>query len=245
MRKLTVVSVLALTVLVGAASAMAQGSGKTLESRKAAGAVTIDGDLKEFMTPAPAGNAIGILDTASATLESGAIDDDADFSAKFYSLYDDKNLYFGFAVKDDAIMGAAAEGNIWQNDTFEIWFDADNDDSESTETGSVHTDQHQIGVTIATNDEPGKTGHYVWRSQDNADLLDGVREAGKVVKDGWTMEVAIPIAALHGAFSKVKPGQVLAFNLSGVDNDSGDWNHLTWNGTQHNNPQGFGMLLIK
>ena len=243
MRKTLVASLAVLSVVACAASVMAIGSGKTIEIRKAAAAVVIDGDLKEFA--GATGAQIGVLKVDGSALEAGAIDDDADWSSMFYGLYDDKNIYLAFDVKDDALAGSAAEGNIWQNDGVEIWFDANNDDAESTETGSVDTDQHQIVVSPILEDEPGKTGHNIYRTQDGADLLDGVKQGTKISATGWTLEVLIPIAALHADFKALKAGQKLGFNISIVDNDTGDWNHLTWNGTQHNNPQGFGIMAVK
>ena len=90
------------------------------------------------------------------------------------------------------------------------------------------------------------TSHWVWRSTGPDALRADVRTAGKVTSGGWTLEVAIPVAALHGYLPTIAPGQQLGFNLSVVDIDTdGAWNHLTWSGSKHDAPKFFGTLFLR
>jgi hypothetical protein len=115
MKKIVSAALVGVLAITTASVAVSAKTNKNFIARPTKG-VTLDGDIKEFLNPAPAGDETLLVNTKVSKLEQGEIDDDKDYSLKGYALYDADNLYFAFDVTDESIQGPASAAEIYKND---------------------------------------------------------------------------------------------------------------------------------
>ncbi len=197
------------------------------------GSITIDGKLDEWDLGLFTDDQKIVLTKANGFINSGNIDDDDDFSAVIYTLYDDDNLYLATVVTDDATENGFAGANNWQNDCIEIWIDGAGDDGTMTDTGGHDPDNYQLNVDV--NGEP-----FIYRNDDAADLLAQMETASDVQGTNYTLEVRIPFSAIPEL--DLNSSRIMGFAVSFVDSDNGAWNHILWWGEAENQPAQWGDL---
>ena len=110
--------------------------------------ITVDGKLDEWKLNIFKNDQKIVLTKKNGFINAGTIDDDKDFSAVIYALYDNDNLYLASEVKDDATEKGFAGGNNWQNDCIEIWIDGAGDQGTMTDRGGNDPDNYQLNVDV-------------------------------------------------------------------------------------------------
>lgn len=176
------------------------------------------------------------LTEKTSRVETGAF---KGFAGSFALLYDAEHIYFAFRAVDDKLIGTRSGADIWQDDAVEVWFNWQ-DARNAGEPG-----YYQVGLAPAS--ATGKPAVWVWRTAPGADAaaMQGIELAARPAADGWTLEARMQRSAFAGA----EPLPINAtLNVSVVDRDvpgdGGDanWNHITWNGTEHLDPNQFVRL---
>ncbi len=195
--------------------------------------ITVDGKLDEWDLGLFTDDQKIVLTKANGFINSGTIDNDDDFSAVIYAMYDNDNLYFAAEVTDDVTESGFAGGNNWQNDCIELWIDAAGDDGTMTDTGGHDQDNYQFNVDV--NGFP-----YIYRNDDAANLLAQMETASDVQGTNYTLEIRIPFSALPEL--DLKANRLMGFAVSFVDSDGGVWNHILWWGEVENQPAEWGDL---
>ena len=146
--------------------------------------------------------------------------DEFDVRSNAYLKWDDTNLYLYFKIWDDLVEGTADNTNNWEWDSIELFFDADNSDTNPYDG----VDDIQIRFNIG---------------QEGTDLIDagygtgtswswnaaGVSYEAAETDDGWDLEIAMPIADLN-----VDPGTEFGFDiqLNDRDDDVGQQTVYRW-----------------
>ncbi len=195
--------------------------------------IEIDGRLNEWNLELFTDEQKIVLTEESGFVNSGTIDDDEDFSAVIYALYDEDSLYIAAEVTDDAIENGYSGGNNWQNDCMEIWIDGAGDDGTMTDRGGNDPDNYQYNVDV--NGSP-----WVYRNDAAATLLDQMESASDVQGTNYTLETRIPFTAIPEL--DLSKSRIMGFTLSFVDSDNGAWNHILWQGEIDNEPSQWGDL---
>ena len=195
--------------------------------------IKIDGDLGEWKLSLFSAEQKIVLTKANGFINSGTIDDDDDFSAIVYALYDDSNLYIAAEVTDDATENSYIDGNNWQNDCIEIWIDGAGDDGTMTDTGGHDPDNYQFNVDV--NGLP-----YIYRNDDAATLLALMETAATTQETNYNLEVRIPFEAIPEL--DLNANRIMGLGISFVDSDDGVWNHILWAGQVENQPAEWGDL---
>ncbi len=203
---------------------------KEIVVKKAAGPITIDGDLSDWKL-----SKFG--EDQAASLSKG--------SAKFYLLYDDENLYFAADVKDDTVIGNQRGVDIWRDDAVEFWIDAKGD-ADIFNNMPFNLGCYQVDFAPLTKD--GGPGLYVYRNINTKPLADAIKVASKITKGpdgGYVIEAAIPIRAVNGL--EMKDGKVLGanFSLSDKDTADGEWKHVIWSGQKEDDATQWGKLKVR
>lgn len=225
-----------LGLVVWAASVQAFPKGGVIRApRVNDNALVIDGKLNEWQTHLFTNAQKIVLTKDTGFINVGAFDDDKDFSAVVYAVYDSKNLYVGASVVDDATEKGFAGGNNWQNDCIEIWVDGANDGGTMTDFGGADPDNYQLNVDV--KGEP-----FVYRNDAAAAILKEIKSSATLEGTNYSIEVRIPFSAVPEV--KVKPEGSMGFSVSFVDSDKGSWNHLLWQGDTENNPEQWGDLIF-
>ncbi|MFA5339014.1 MAG: sugar-binding protein [Candidatus Omnitrophota bacterium] len=204
---------------------------KEVVAKKAAGPITIDGDLSDWKLPKFGKDQVAYL---------------AKGSAKFYLLYDGENLYFAADVKDDAVIGNQRGVDIWRDDAVEFWLDAKGD-ADIFNNMPFNPGCYQIDFAPLTKD--GGPGVYVYRNINTRPVADAIKAASRISKgtedSGYVIEAAIPIQAITGL--EMKDGKVLGvnFSLSDKDSASGEWKHMIWSGQKEDDATQWGKLKVR
>ena len=209
-------------------------SGGVIIAPKFGGKINIDGELEEWQLQLFSDDNKIVLTKKNGFINTGTIDNDNDFSAIVYALYDDDNLYLAAEVTDDAIDKGNAGGNNWQNDCIEIWIDGANDAGTMTDRGGNDPDNYQLNVDV--KGEP-----WVYRNDDAQNILKQISASAKVVGTNYTLEVLIPFAAIEEL--DLKKGSI-GFSISFVDSDKSVWNHILWQGEIEHEPSQWGDLNL-
>lgn len=151
-------------------------------------------------------NLDGKLDEAAWKLDNELKikDGDADNTARFSTLWDDKYIYFGFDVKDANVVNSKAE-NPWDDDSIEVYIDGD----LVKDTYNNHCVQY-----IFRYDD---NNIYVYGN--NSTYKNGVVHKMVKTEDGYSMEVAIPWTTLGVTASK---GKAMGFTAHVNDKDVND-----------------------
>jgi len=195
--------------------------------------IEIDGKLDEWDLELFADEQKIVLTEENGFINVGTIDDDEDFSAVIYAIYDSDSLYVAAEVTDDATENGFSGGNNWQNDCIEIWIDGAGDDGTMTDTGGNDPDNYQFNVDV--NGFP-----YIYRNDDAATLLNQMESASDVQGTNYTLEIRIPFTAIPEL--DLSSSRIMGFGVSFVDSDGGVWNHILWQGETENEPSQWGDL---
>jgi hypothetical protein len=195
--------------------------------------IEIDGNLGEWKLELFTEEQKIVLTRKNGFINSGDIDDDDDFSAVVYALYDEDNLYLAAEVTDDATEDGFTGSNNWQNDCIEIWIDGAGDDGTMTDRGGNDPDNYQFNVDV--NGFP-----YVYRNDNAAALLDEMESAASLKGTDYILEVRIPFSAIPEL--DLDKNRIMGFSVSFVDSDKGVWNHILWQGEVEHEPTTWGDL---
>jgi len=197
------------------------------------GTVTLDGNLSDW-----AGAEFIFVPHDKGT---GPAPDDADASFEFAALVDNDWLYVAVDIKDDSII--SGETDDWQDDSVEVYIDANHARTETYEGDDV---QFTIGAGNIGGDinNPHLTG-----SGGPADA--GTHAAVVESIGGWIVEAAIP---LSNSKWNINPsaGTVIGFNVHFNDDDDGGntrehkliWSDLDVDDQSYNNPTRFADLTF-
>jgi len=192
---------------------------------------TIDGDLNDWPDVTP-------VRLAGAAVSNKYVwKGKADLSAKFYTLWDDKYFYFGAEVSDDIFKPAPPEAAMWKGDSIQMAFDMLNDGSKS----GYDAGDYEYGLA-QTKDGPQV---YRWWGKGGKGLVKAVKLVVKRKKGKTYYEAAFPYATL--SLSNIKPGKVIGFNLTFMDNDSSNlekWLQLSPGITGGKDPSLFKKLIF-
>ena len=195
--------------------------------------VKIDGNLDEWKLHLFTDEQKIVLTKKTGFINSGGIDDDKDFSAVVYVMYDNENLYLAAEVTDDATEKGFAGGSNWQNDCIEIWIDGAGDDGTMTDRGGNDPDNYQYNIDV--NGSP-----YIYRNNDAAKLLAEMEAAASLQGTNYKLETRIPFTAIPEL--DLSKSRVIGFSVSFVDSDKGVWNHILWQGEIEHEPTQWGDL---
>ena len=219
--------------LMSTQTVIAGPSGGVIEVPQVNVAIKVDGKLDEWNLGLFKNDQKIVLTKKNGFINSGSIDDDKDFSAVVYALYDDSNLYLAADVTDDAIGKANAAANNWQNDCIEIWIDGAGDKGTMTDRGGNDPDNYQLNVDV--NGVP-----MVYRNNDSAVILQQITSSANIKGTNYTLEVQIPFKAIPEL--NLKSSRVMGFSISFVDSDQGLWNHILWQGEVEHEPTSWGKM---
>ncbi|OPY88941.1 MAG: hypothetical protein A4E71_00137 [Smithella sp. PtaU1.Bin162] len=182
--------------------------------------VEIDGDLSEFKGIKPI-----ILDNAafiypSHSISAGLWTGESDLTTKVYLAYDDKNFYFAAEVKDDNRVNTKEGFSIWENDSFQIAFDTENDAVSNEMRGITGYDvnDYEFGLSIT----PKGTECFCYTAGAPNKTMENTVTPFKVsikpfAENITLYELAIPRDALLPL--KLKPGTVFNFSFMNFDAD--------------------------
>jgi hypothetical protein len=144
--------------------------------------------------------------------------DSADLGANFRAMWDADNLYVLVKVTDESLRNDSDE--FWQDDSVEVFIDADN--SKSAEYGD--NDFQYYFEWAETNPGMGESKHS---------RTDGVEFAMRRMEAGYRMEIKIPWSTLG-----VRPSMGATIGLDvhvNDDDDGGDRDtKLMWRGVEDN-----------
>ncbi len=192
----------------------------------------LDGDLGDWpldaMTPAVL-DVAGQINTGQASWTGPA-----DLSAKFYLMWDDKNIYIGVIVKDDKLSMTKSNGDIWNADCIEVFFGTTN-----TAPTGTHTEHYQYGFN-ANNQK------WNWCNMDSGgQTLPAYMQVGsRITPDGYVCEAAIEYAQIKAL--KFTPGNTISFHPVLDDTEATDREiQMTWTSREaHDQSLGFGHVLL-
>lgn len=171
-------------------------------------------------------------------------------------LWDDKNLYVAFEVKDKDIVGGFnktdVDPHLWTKDTVEIMIDPDgNGDNKDYYEIQVNPqnlvfDSHFDGYNQPKGGPEGPFGNQDWQSKlKSAVVIEGTLDKSDDEDKGYTVEIAIPWTAFHKA--KTSPpavGDTWRINFYAMQNNSGvAWSPILGKGNFHKASQ-FGKVLF-
>lgn len=158
---------------------------------------------------------------------TGPAPDDKDASFKFAACADDKWLYVVIVVTDDTIKSNEnVLGDVWKDDSVEIYIDANNGKTQAYERKNGDWDcQISIGADNIGGDikapKLGGTG-------DGPTV--GIQAAVAASAGGYTVEAAIPLNSPDKWNWQLKNGMLIGFNVHlNDDDDGGERDHkLIW-----------------
>jgi len=254
--KITKFTILGLIICILAASAISANSGKMAIAIRRYQPIVIDGRLGDWTEAIPEsdwharllakkGKFMGsfdsssnFLNTTTSLVEAGEVSSLKDFSGVFYLMWDEKKIYFAARIIDDQVITRHQDGDIWQDDSIEVWLDLRHD---AVTEKLKQDDEYQIGFSPGSKTRI-KTVGWVWRNPEPEKVIKALEYDSSLTDDGYIIEAAIPFSVLKGANPEI--GSVIGFNISGVDNDENEaWTHITWSGKLHSDPTEFGDLL--
>ena len=176
--------------------------------RAARRSATIDGDLNEWGSLPYAINA--------ATYKPENISGASDNSATFGLGWDATYLYVAVNVIDEVYVQTQTGNAIYKGDSIEILFDADLRGDFNVNT--LNGDDVQLGLSIGNPSTANPTAQaFIWYPSRLGGAPGGVRLAGKLTSNGYTVEAAIPWTALTGSGSA---NNRYGFVISVSDNDT-------------------------
>ena len=220
-----------------------QDNGSDVHANRATRAPTVDGKLTDW-----SGANTWLAANVSADAKLSRPTGPSDLSAGFVLGYDATNFYLGATITDNVhVQNSLTRGlQLWQGDDIELWFDTDLAGDFPLDPGNG--DDVQLGLSPGDFAKLGPEA-VQFRPQPLAGPLPGVRVAAlpRPGSGGYTLEAAIPWAALHLAHAPT-PGSAVGFCASAGDNDAlgtAQQQHMvsTCRRLQWNVPTTFGNLF--
>ena len=166
---------------------------------------TIDGNLSEWT-----GLAQTLLNKDTASSIVGTVPNFTDLSAGLRAAWAPDALYFAANIQDDVLVGDDTLDRIWGDDVIEL---------------SLHVGGVNHMFTLAVDG----------RKTDQGVPITSLTYFTRTVPGGWTLEVAIPPAAL--GLSALTAGQQYPFTFALWDDDLRTFpgqTHMFWQGTSTN-----------
>ena len=159
--------------------------------------VFIDGNLKEWKNA----NIIDLEKEGKINVERKS---KTDLSAIAYTLWDNKNFYFGLIVNDDIHCNKNKDSSIWEGDSIQFAFDVSPDN-----TNDIFND-YEFGMALTEN------GPIVWRWYPSSKKIENVelkirREWKKTI-----YELKMPFSEIG---FKPRRGKKLGFTFTVNEND--------------------------
>ena len=179
------------------------------------------------------------VNALTSRVESGTVKSPEDFSAIVYTLWDAQHFYVAAVVTDEEVVTQHVGGDIWQDDTLELWMDCRHDAVTHTLT---QEDEYQLGFSPASKYRSEAVA-WAWRNPRADVVAASMRVASALTPAGYMLEGSVPWAALKGC--EPAAGGMIGFNISMVDKDDDQlWSHVTWSGQLHSDPSQFGHLYF-
>ncbi|MBI4335275.1 MAG: hypothetical protein HY589_01320, partial [Candidatus Omnitrophica bacterium] len=158
-----------------------------LKSSQRTSDARVDGDLSDWPRVSP----IEIAEKKYVVYGGGAWSGPRDLSYRFYSMWDKEALYIAADVTDDRHIQEKTEGDMWEGDHLEVWFDVD---CSGDWTEAVNSDDdYQFGFS------PGNFSNlppsvFVWTPSlpENIRYRELIEVASVKKPDGYTIEARIP-----------------------------------------------------
>ncbi len=145
---------------------------------------------------------------------NGTWDGPEDLSITGRVMYDDKNLYLGLNVKDNAFVQEQTGENIWNGDCIQIGIE----DFSPVEKEANSSKFTEIGIALT------KEGPTVWRYNSCYDLPNGeVKNAEVAIKRNGTStvyEIKLPFAEIFREAYNVVKDKTMGFSI--IVNDADD-----------------------
>lgn len=194
---------------------------------KTGAAVTVDGQFDESVWQQASAYSIEYL--ADFTISNN--------QSQFQAAWDDDNLYLGFRIQDADVVTDFTSDNIYENDSVEIFLDADNSKTEKYDKVNDYHIYIQYDGKIQI--QGGAVG--TWANTE----IEGLQHAVYMTGNGFSVEVAIPFNSLG-----ITPGDgtCLGLSMSNNDNDSHTGSarkEILWNpGHQAASPATWGTLCL-
>ena len=170
-------------------------------------------------------------------------------------LWDDKNVYLAFDVKDSDVVGGFDKGkkdpHLWTKDTVEIMVDPDGDgdnkdyyEIQVNPQGLVFDSQFD-DYNAPKKDPDGPFGHEDWDAKlKNGVVVNGTLDKPGDADQGYVIEIAIP----WKSFSKAKQtppkvGDIWRMNFYAMqDNNGAAWSAILRQGNFHKATR-FGKIM--
>jgi len=176
---------------------------------RAATAPTLDGELTESSW----------ADATAHPLETtltGTIDGDADLAAEWLARWDDEALYVAVRITDDA--QSADSDSAWNDDSVEIYVDADNSKEER------YDGENDFQFIVPYDGSGVSTGG-------DSPPAGDAEQAQQLTPDGWQVEFRLPWST---AGVTPSAGDLVGFDVHVNDDDDGDARDakLSWFATE-------------
>jgi len=227
--------IFAIFVLVAAFSVVSAAFGGTNYDCPFPISIRLDGDLSDW---AGTGAEFILVPHDKGTTPAP---DDASGSFRFAAAADDDWLYVAIDIKDDVIK--YGETDDWQDDSVEIYIDANHARTEAYENDDVQITIGARNIDLKNIENPALTG--------SAGVADTKTQAAVVrVSGGWIVEAGIPLK--NSKWSIIpEVGKVIGFNVHFNDDDNGEgrdykliWSDLDTDDASWNNTTRFADLTF-
>lgn len=190
-------------------SSTTQRPGASLDASFQAVSPEIDGDPGDWLAT------WYLVDTV--VFGAGYRESSRDISADLKLGWTEEYLLLGVVVRDTKFVQNAKAAQLWLGDSLELLLDMDLSGDYSSD--KLDEDDYHIGISPGQLDlKKGNPAEgYIWEPKSKTGGLEDVIIAGRLTKDGYLMEVAIPWLAFD-----VVPvaNQHFGFLFSVSDNDS-------------------------
>ena len=137
--------------------------------------------------------------------------DATDLTGAFRVMWDDNNLYFLAYTIDDVLYDNHA--NVWENDGWEIYFDADNSKMTSYDGVDDQQMRYEHRDVAGADADAGS-----WVTKDNLVFVN------EDVYNGYVLELQIPLAELK---LPAEAGHEFGFETQQNDNDGANREHIS------------------
>ncbi|MBI2871368.1 MAG: hypothetical protein HYY14_06645 [Candidatus Omnitrophica bacterium] len=185
-----------------------------VHSKESTRPVTIDGDLSDW----DLSQHFGVHKKENVVFGAGAWVDPSDLSFAARSQWDKDNLYFSFAMLDNAHVQEKTGSDIWEGDHMELWLDMELEADYNEAINS--NDDLQIGLSPG-NFAGVKPEVFVWVPELDQTLVLSAEIASRKTEEGYILEARIPAALLYGALEKKAAGFSKGMKL-GIMMDASD-----------------------
>jgi len=206
-----------------------EGAGKI---PRAHGKITVDAQLADWGDLVAKGAPLGVVGDAKRIVEDKLKDwgGAKDCSARIWAAWASDALYIAADVTDEKVIRSEDPEQPWAADAVEIFIDGRSEAMQWQRQPT--TGCYQIGVGPATKERP-KTAVAVFQKK-----LDGLQAAASQRKDGYVVEVRIPLSAVNFPAGEWKAGRVIRMSLLFNDDDKpgvhGRDHVLAWGGSAQN-----------